>query len=238
MLWSVGAQQQQKQSSDVSFKNEMGRPRGEHNLEAQQSWIPQLSHLLHESQPSHSTHKNNYKLKCKGPKHCAQVSVRSANYSATALACHVCKGQGSKPERLLYELLDKEECVQLYAVESFSLVQKAQVSLQDGTVICPNLKRWDVTTLQPPGLLVEVQGEGHSSKLVTRRNNTDDTITNRQLKDIGYAEAAQREGWSVLWLWWDEGCTKPHTLAEKWAAELRKAVEHVVAGGKPELFST
>lgn len=214
----------------------MGRPRREHNPQAQECWIPQVNHILHESQPSHSPHKNVYKLQCKCPKHCAYVSVRSWNWSPTARCCHVCEGGGSQPERLLYEVLDAMDVVQLYAVESYSLVQKKSVCLEDGTVVHPNLKRWDATILHGHGLLVELQGEGHSSKLVTRPNNTEDTIPDRQLKDRGYAEAAVKQGWSVLWVWVDDTCPTPRKRALQWAAQLRQALSHVVAGGQPQLF--
>lgn len=220
----------------ISFGNQLGRPRGEHKPEAQQSWLPKLSHLLHESQPSHSSQKNIYKAQCLCPKHCVQVTVRSANYSDTALACRVCNQQGSEHERMLYKLLDEEKQVVRFAVESMILVGKDRVWLDDVTVISPHLKRWDVTILQPHGLLVEVQGEGHSSKPVQKRNNTDETISSRQLRDMGYAQAALREKWSVLWLWVEEGCTKPHIQASKWKAQFRQALAHVMAGGEPKLF--
>lgn len=216
----------------------MGRPRGEPNPKAQQSWIPLVNHMLHESKPCHSQHKNAYKVQCGCPKHCAFVGVRSANCSDTALECNVCKGKGSQPEKMLYELLDAVDEVKLYAVESYSLVRSNSVCLEDGTMIYPNRKAWDVTILQPVGLLVEVQGEGHSSKLVTKRNNTDDSITDRQLKDRGYADAAVREGWSVLWLWVEGGCSDPRKRAAKWEAELKHALSYVKAGNKPQLFGS
>lgn len=214
----------------------MGRPRREHNPEGQECWVPQANHLLHESQPSHSPHKNVYKLQCGCSKHCAYVSVRSWNWSPTARCCGVCKGEGSQPEKLLYGVLDAMDVVKLYAVESYSLVRKDKVCLEDGTVLHPNLKRWDAAILQGYGLLVEVQGEGHSSKLVTKANSTEDTISDRQLKDRGYAEAAVREGWSVLWVWVDDTCPTPRKRAAKWEDQLGKALSHVLSGGKPQLF--
>jgi hypothetical protein len=107
----------------------MGRPRGEPNPKAQQSWIPLVNHMLHESKPCHSQHKNAYKVQCGCPKHCAFVGVRSANCSDTALECNVCKGKGSQPEEMLYELLDAVDEVKLYAVESYSLVSLCRLAV-------------------------------------------------------------------------------------------------------------
>jgi hypothetical protein len=60
-------------------------------------------------------------------------------------------------------VLDALDLVGLFAVELCSLVQSEAVCLQ-GDVIHPNRKWWDVAILQPMGLLVEVQGEGHSQR--------------------------------------------------------------------------
>lgn len=100
----------------------------------------------------------------------------------------------------------------------------------------PESKRWDVAVARPEGLLIEMQGEGHSSRLVAKANNTDSSLAERQLKDSLYAEEAMRQGWSVLWLWVDGRITCPRQQAQQWAAQLKRAMVHVTQRGTPELF--
>ena len=162
--------------------------------------------------------------------------VRSANHSATALRCRVCSGEGSKWEQHLYCTLDKEDSVVLYAVEACSVAKPAEPIMCDNVRVHPEKKRWDATIVAPSGLLIEMQGEGHSSKLVSKANNTDSTMAERQLKDWLYADAAMQQGWSVLWLCVDESITSQDAQAARWAAQLRNAVAHVKGGGTPQLF--
>jgi hypothetical protein len=154
----------------------------------------------------------------------------------TALNCRVCLGGGSKWEHLLYDLLDKEELVELYAVEAFSLSKPAQPVMQEGVVVHPEEKRWDVTLVVPGGLLIEMHGEGHNTRLLSKANNTDSSLAERRLKDWLYAQTALDQGWSVLWLWVHEGITSDSSQVGNWAKLLHKAVLHVQAQGAPQLF--
>jgi hypothetical protein len=219
----------------------VGKPRGEHDQQAVECWQPGVNHLVHHSMPSHSTHKNHYKLQCtaagKPTKHSTFVSVRSANTSSSALSCRVCAKKGSQPEKVLYALADGEELIELYGVECCCLTKKECVEVCDGVVVHPNRKRWDLVTVMPHGLLVEVMGQGHNNRLVTKQNSTEDSMAVRQLKDCAYAQAAIEQGWSVLWLWVNELDPSPSRRAAKWAAQLREAVLHVRAEGTPTLFS-
>lgn len=197
--------------------------------------------MLHDGLPSHSTHKNVYKLQCTADgqvtKHSALVTVRAAKNSSTALRCRVCGKKGSEPEKVLYALADKEELLQLYAVESCCLATKECVQLCEGGVVHPNKKRWDLVSLLPHGLLVEVMGQGHSSRPVTKPNSTEDSLAERQGKDYAYARAAVAQGWSVLWLWVNELDPSPRSRAATWAAQFRETLMYVCAGGAPQHFS-
>jgi len=198
--------------------------------------------MQHGSLPSCSTHQNTYKLKCavgeQPSKHCAYVSVRAANASDTALSCRVCSSRGSGPESVLYALADAEVLVELYAVEACSLPRMGGVDAGEGILVYPSRKRWDLATVTPHGLLVEVMGQGHSNMLVTKPNNTDDSIGTRQLKDLAYTKAAVGKGWSVLWLWVEDDDPSFSRSSKVWAAQLREALMYVIGGGKPMLFHT
>jgi len=220
----------------------VGRPRRQHSEQAEKAWLPGVNHMQHSSLPYCSTHQNTYKVACtvgeQLSKHRAYVSVRAANTSSSALACRVSGGRGSKPERVLYAVADAEVLVEQYAVEACSLSKRGAVRVCEGIEIHPSRKRWDLTVVTPAGLLVEVMGQGHSSRLVTKPNNTDDSISTRQRRDYAYAQAAVEQGWSVLWVWVEEGDPNFRRSAKKWAAKLREAVKYVTAGGKPMLFNT
>ena len=88
----------------------------------------------------------------------------------------------------------------------------------------------------PGGLLIEMQGQGHSTRLLTKANNTDSSLAERKLKDWLYAQEALRQGWSVLWLWVDECISSPRAQAALWAKQLHRAVAHVKGGGCAQLF--
>ena len=152
------------------------------------------------------------------------------------MACRVCGGRGSKPERVLYAVADAEVLVEQYAVEACSLAKPADPVMCDNVRVHPEKKRWDATIVAPSGLLIEMQGESHSSRLVSKANNTDSTMAERQLKDWLYAQEALRQGWSVLWLWVDECISSPRAQAALWAKQLHRAVAHVKGGGAPQLF--
>ena len=198
--------------------------------------------MQHGSLPYCSTHQNTYKVACavgqQLSKHRAYVSVRAANTTSSALRCRVCGGRGSKPERVLYAAADAEVLVEQYAVEACSLSKRGAVRVCEGIEVHPSRKRWDLTVVTPAGLLVEVMGQGHSSRLVTKPNNTDDSIGTRQLKDLAYTKAAVGKGWSVLWLWVEDDDPSFSRSSKVWAAQLREALMYVIGGGKPMLFHT
>lgn len=133
-------------------------------------------------------------------------------------------------------MLDNEQLIERYAVEACSLAKPAQPVMCQSVLLHPHMKRWDALVAAPSGLLIEMHGEGHSSRLVCKANKTDSTMVERQLKDWLYAEEAMRQGWSVLWLWVDERITCPRAQAAIWATQLRKAVAYVKANGAPQLF--
>lgn len=88
-------------------------------------------------------------------------------------------------------------------------------------------------TLDPPGLLVEVQGEGHTHKADCREHNQDNTLAVRSEKDEALAHAAMALGWSVLWLY----PRAEYGRSARWTAALEEAVAHVAAQKPPKTFS-
>ena len=170
-----------------------------------------------------------------GTKHVVFLGVGTANHGETALNCRVCGRKGSSWERVVYDLCDAEQLIELFAVEAHSLNKPEHAVEYEGVTLCTASKRWDVL-LQCPWPLIEMQGQGHSSILFTKANNSNSSLAERRLKDRLYAEEALRQGWSVVWLWVDEDISTKSTLAALWAEQLHRAVAHVKSEGAPTLF--
>ena len=47
----------------------------------------------------------------------------------------------------MYDILDEEECVKRFSLESKSLVVREQVRLSDGSIIHPSKKPWDASLI-------------------------------------------------------------------------------------------
>jgi len=121
LLWiSAGTNTHQQHGGGGCVNKKVGRPRRQHSERAEKAWLPGVNHLQHGSLPHCSTHQNTYKVACtveqQLSKHRAYVSVRAANTGSSALACRVCGGRGSEPEKVLYAVADAEVLVEQYAV--------------------------------------------------------------------------------------------------------------------------
>lgn len=229
---SAGARQQEGGGA-----RKAGRKRGQHSSTAVSRCHKTINPTAHIDHASYSQQQLYYNCSCQpGTKHVVYMGVRTANHNGTAVDCTVCAGKGSSWESVLYGLCDAEPLIELYAVEAHSLNEPAHVVERDGVRVWPQAKPWDVALATPGGLLIEMQGQGHSSRLLTKANNTDSSLAERHAKDWLYAEEAIRQGWSVLWLWVDETVRSRQIQAARWAQQLTRAVAHVKGGGCAQLF--
>lgn len=219
-----------------------GRPRKDHDDEAMRKWESGSNAMLLGSKAYYSMDKGVYMCDCQHEKHRMFVSVRVGNTHPECV-CHVCHAlnteEGSSSyERLVYRLCDAEELIEAYAVEACAVSEPGGVEVCDGSFAYVSQKKWDVMILTPANLLVEVQGQGHSTKLVTKPNNSDSNMAARWHRDHLYAEAAIREGFTVLWLEVESADTPERVLAKAWAAELKHAVAYVQGKHPPKLLRT
>ena len=230
--WSAGAWRKEEGRTCKA-----GRKRGQHSSTAVERCHKTLNPTAHAEHTSYSQQQLYYECSCKpGTKHVVFLGVRTANHNEEALKCRVCAAHGSSWERMLYDLCAAEQLIELYAVEAHSLHKPEHDVECDGVTVCPASKRWDVTVALPRGLLIEMQGQGHSTRLVTKANSTEGSLAERKQKDWLYAEEAMRQGWSVLWLWVDETVTSRDAQAAMWAQQLQRAMAHVNARRAPQLF--
>lgn len=202
-----------------------------------EGWVRGPNAVLLDTVASHARAKVVVQCACGVARHCSFFAARTLNNSGTAYHCRVCAGQGSSYEKLVYALCDSEECIKQYAVEAHSVYQPAELPVCDGTTVHVHRKRWDVMTLDPPNLLIEVQGEGHGTKLVTKANNSDNNMAARVHKDRLYAQAAHEQGYSVLWLCVGDAHVSGRALTERWGAALKEALAHVRDKRAPQLFT-
>ena len=193
--------------------------------------------MLLSSKGAYSRDKVAAQCKCGCKKHCRFMGVQSIRRNPDAFACRVCKGEGSSHEKLLYELMDNEELIELYAVESHCITSTVEIDKTSGQTLDVGRHKWDAVTLVPPSLVIEVQGEGHSSKLITKPKNPEYSLAERVHRDDVLAAAAQADGFSILVLYADDSLPR-QALATKWAQKLHEAVVHVASGLAPKLFST
>ena len=81
--------------------------------------------------------------------------------------------------------------------------------------------------LQPGRVLVEVQGEQHSTKLNTQANNPDASLADRVSRDHALAAAAKAAGYSVVWL----NVGAAHTQVnrrQQWRKTIEGAVQYMM----------
>lgn len=85
-------------------------------------------------------------------------------------------------------------------------------------------KAWDILIVDPPGILIEVQGEQHNSKLNTMPNSTHISLTSVAGFDEKCALAAVGAGYTVVWLLLREGESETH-CRHRWKALIVKAIQ-------------
>jgi hypothetical protein len=174
-----------------------GRPARKHTDAAKGSFVRHLSSRDLAQLPSYSTTKQVFKSRCQHTKHVRILSCQRVTRTSSALECRVCCGKGSKHEQLAYKVLNQLECVHAFAVEAYAVAAQVQ---HEGGVLNVNRHSWDVAVLQPAPLVIEVQGEQHSSKVMTKPNSTDSSLSSRCSRDDALAAAAVEAGYSVVWL--------------------------------------
>jgi hypothetical protein len=140
-----------------------------------------------------------------GTKHLTCLGVGTANHYDTTFSCHACSRKGSSWHRVLYDLCDAEQLVELCAVEAHSLDKPEHAVEYAGLIVCTASKCWDAAVAAPGGLVIRMRGQGRSTKLLTKANNCNTSLAERSPKDQLYAQRVPRQGWRELW-WWVVAC--------------------------------
>jgi hypothetical protein len=106
--------------------------------------------------------------------------------------------------------------------------------MSSGAVINISTLRYDIVSLDPAGLVIEVMGEQHTDKEMTYSNSNESRGVDSAELDKIKQQAAARAGYSTLWLMAGD----QHGRNTRWRKALATALQHVTAGGPPNHFTS
>lgn len=173
---------------------------------------------------THSTEHCVWKCSCCCPKHVQKKQCSTVARTAATLACQICKADNnavSRYAREAYTMCDGTKEILAWAVEVHAVQGTICV---EGVGQSLGKKAWDILIVDPPGILIEVQGEQHSSKLNAMPNSTHISLTSVAGFDEKCALAAVGAGYTVVWLLLREGESESHRR-HRWKALIVKAIQ-------------
>lgn len=207
-----------------------GRPPSQHSAAATSSFSQEYSSKDIGQLLSWSTEKLVFQSSCKHKKHKRLLSCQRIKRTSEALLCRVCRKQGSSLEKLLYLILNQLACIYAFAVEAYAVSGEIQ---HEGETVNLGRHSWDVLTIDPAKLLIEVQGQQHSTKLMTKRNCRDSSLSSRASRDRALAKAAVEAGFYVLWL--DAG--EERGRKARWTAAIKQVLSDMADKKPPQLYT-
>lgn len=205
------------------------RPRTQLPGQALSSYDPHLSSKDITESTAHSSDQFVFARPGCKQKHRRFLSMDRVTRVGGHLHCRVCAGGGSSYEQQCYKLLDRMVDIQAYAVEACAVPGKVQFQ---GGVLHVGKHKWDVVLLQPAKVLIAVQGEQHTSKEDTRRNNRGHDLADQKARDMALAQAAISSGYHVVWL--HPGDRRG--LSARWQVAIQAAIDAVRARQAPKLY--
>lgn len=210
-----------------------GRPAKQQMQMVREQYSSDYNHLLLEYRPTRCNGKSVLTGTCKHPKHALNKSLKTYNTPGTHHYCKACIGKGSQLEQQAYEIVAQVPEIQLFAMEVCALSKLPVVHTSTGDVLVPRTKKFDIVTLSPPNLIIEIMGRQHDDKPMTYSNCHDSKGRNSAMVDATYASAARAAGFTMLWLL--EG--NAHDRSARWTSAVQQAVSHVIAGEAPAHFA-
>jgi len=202
-----------------------GKPRGQWKQWTVDAFSKQYNTGCLTDRPTHSTELGVFKCDCKGVKHFKKVQCHTISNSGGKVTCRVCTGLSSSRSSYaeeVYAMLDDMEEVKAWAAESHAVAGQITVW---GVNHLVQHKGYDIELLDPPGYLIEIQGEQHRNKLSTMPNSTDVSISHRVALDAAYARAAQHAKYTMILLCLEEG-EDTAARCDRWESLIREAIEH------------
>lgn len=207
----LGVQQQRRHK---------GRPRKQLPAAAYLRYVPHLNKGKLEDVAAYSSEKKVFKSSCSCSAHMRVMSVQQVTRTDAALPCRICEGKGSSYELEAYAACDDSTVITAYAAEAYAVQETVGF---EGGELYAGRHSYDIIVLEPGKVIVEVQGEQHSSKLNTQANSADASLANRVSRDNALREAAKAAGFSVVWL----NVEAAHTQTDR-RQQWRKTIEDAV----------
>ena len=216
-----------------SSSSKGGRPRSAHAPWKHSSFSSADNDRSLEEYTAYSRAKNTYKCSCSNAKHMCYLAHDTAQRpEREEMPCRVCNSVGSELEQLAYSILDSMPQVARYATEACALADAADLLSSCGELQQVSRHKYDVMTVTPAKLLIQVQGQQHYDKPMGYTNSGSHHNTSAAERDELLGVAARSAGFTMCWLVPGDERNRAH----RWRRILQQAVQHVIAGRPPHHF--
>jgi len=121
-----------------------------------------------------------------------------------------------------------------FAAEAYAAYDQPAVKLPSGHMLAVGSLPYDIMSLEPANLVIEVMGKQHDTKLMTYANSNEMRGVSSSHIDEAKKAAAMAAGYSVVWLMAGE----QRDRVSRWLFVLLEALAHVDAGLPPKHFSS
>jgi hypothetical protein len=146
----------------------------------------------------------------------------------------MCTRPPSKLAAQAYDMCLMSGAMHSFAAEVCIAYSQPAVRMQRGKMLAVGALPYDIVSLDPPNLVIEVMGKQHTNRIMQyAKSNEMRGISSEQI-DAAKRKAAHDAGYSTVWLM--EGEKMGRTI--RWLAMLYEALEHVNAGLPPKHFSS
>lgn len=136
-------------------------------------------------------------------------------------------------EQQAYAIVAQVPGIHLFAMEVCALSNSPPLQIASGEVLYPKAKKFDIVTVSPPNLIIEIMGRQHDDKPMSYSNSNESKGTSSVMVDAAYAVLAKAAGFTMLWLLEGEASDRP----VRWMSAVQQAVQHVTAGEFPAHYT-
>lgn len=197
-------------------------------------YVQRLNKGKLEDEAAYSSAKKVFKSRCSCSAHMRVMSCQQVTRTDAALPCRMCEGKGSSYELEAYAACDESTVITAWAAEAYAVQQTGE---HEGVEVYAGRHSYDIIVLEPGKVIVEVQGEQHSSKLSTQAKNSDASLADRVSRDEALRAAAKAAGFSVVWLNVEAAHTQTNRR-QQWRETIERAVRYMAnKEGEPTDFT-
>lgn len=185
---------------------------------------------------SSSSSKIILKSSCGISKHKDLLAVDTANRHSSdggySRPCIMCSRPKSELAAAAYNLCLRSNHMHSFAAEACIAQGQPAVGLSNGAIFEVSCTPYDIVSLAPPNLVIEVMGQQHTDQPMSYSNSNESHGISSSEVDQEKLQAAKRAGYSMLWLMAGE----QHGRTARWRKALNTALAHVKAGLPPQHF--